>query len=75
VDREGVYMRRHCVAEGLGFSRIREGVGEIFPALNVFAPISLNGMTGGARSSVAGEGGRGYCFGHERSWATGCLQS
>jgi hypothetical protein len=44
------------MAEGLGFSQIREGVSEIFLALDVFVPISPNGMTGGARTSVAGEG-------------------
>jgi hypothetical protein len=68
-------MRGHCVAEGLGFSQIREGVGKIFLVLDVFVPISLNGMTGRARSLVAEEGGRGYRFGRGRSWFVGRLRS
>jgi hypothetical protein len=68
-------MRGHCMAEGIGFSQIKEGVGEIFPALDMFVAISPNGMIGRARSSVAEEGGRGYRFGHGRSWAVGRLRS
>jgi hypothetical protein len=65
------------VAEGLGFSQIREGVSEIFPALDMFVPVSPNGMTDGAQVSVAagetgekrfGEGGK-WAVGRKLAWA------